>query len=304
MSQFFSRFLYPLNITADNNTLFIITNLGNIPLDVPPGIYYLIEESGDAEIDGKFPSIFSAIQPLVNVSWFRPDGYKYKESLKLEFTPGPPALDFLGFNFANPDFTFPKDILGFPADINVDVVGSVSEPQTILGTRSALGAWISGTLEGGDWTSILSHIDKEVYSSTDPIYRHTKIIKMREDRIPRAFEFEFVPGLRVHGGSIRGNDIAYRELADLPEIEDGFADDGDAVSLRSMYRRVNGGEPFLVIFEDEDQIDLSAGSFESLRLYSIAEHQSFQNWYNDPIPGGEIYNVGFTGLVIDGGYGY
>lgn len=301
MSRFFARFLYPIRVSAGANV--IVTSDGSIT--VPPGTYYLRSEAG-GETD-RYPSLFQAISDAALsaigddavFSWFAPTGYRYKESLSIRWA-GPFA-----FLFGDPGFTFPPEYLGFPPDINSNVA-TVNEGGGffIHGTRSALGSWIGGTVDGGDWSSINSHIEKEIYASTSPIYEHTKIIRMRDDRVPRVFEFEEVPGLRVQGGEVRGSDIGYRETANLAPITDGFNSDGAAVSLREMYRRVNGGQEFLVLYEDEDETGLVDGKWEGVRLGGAAFHESFQEWYTMTRPGGEFYDVSFLGLVVAGGYDY
>lgn len=301
MSQFFARFLYSIRVAAGANVVVVNGTSYTIPI----GTYYLRASLG-GEV-ARFPAFFNAFVDatkdtgfqLSGIGWFAPPGYKYRESLEFSTTDGA-----FTFDLDDAAWTLPPEYLGFPSDINVQV-SSVLEGGThyIRGTRSALGAWIGGTVDGGDWTSIASHIEKEVYASTSPIYQRTKIIRMRDDRVPRMFEFTDVPGLRVQGGEVRGADIAYRETADLAAITDGFLSDGPAVALREMYRRVNGGQEFLVLYGDEDANDLT-GEWEGLRLGGIALHQNFEDWYDMTRPGGEFYDVSFLGLVVAGGYDY
>lgn len=301
MSQFFARFLYPIRVAAGANVVVVNGTSYTIPI----GTYYLRSDGGGETT--RFPSFFDAVVDatkhsgflIESIDWFAPSGYKYKESLELGTT-----VSAFSFDFDDASWTLPPEYLGFPSDINVQV-SSVLDGGThyIRGTRSALGAWLGGTVDGGDWTNINSHIEKEIYASTSPIYEHTKIIRMRDDRVPRVFEFTDVPGLRVQGGEVRGSDIAYRETADLAAIADGFLSDGPAVALREMYRRVNGGQEFLVLYADEDANDLT-GQWEGLRLGGLSFHQNFEEWYTMTRPGGEFYDVSFLGLVVAGGYDY
>lgn len=301
MSKFFARFLYPIRVGAGANVVVVNGTSYQIPL----GTYYLRANPGGES--ARFPEFLDAFVgatkdtgfQLSAIDWFAPSGYKYKESF--EFATTDSAFTF---DFDDAAWTLPPEYLGFPSDINTQV-SSVLDGGThyIRGTRSALGAWIGGTVDGGDWTNINSHIEKEIYASTSPIYEHTKIIRMRDDRVPRVFEFTDVPGLRVQGGEVRGADIGYRETADLPAITDGFLSDGPAVSLREMYRRVNGGQEFLVLYEDEDANDLT-GEWEGVRLGGTSFHEDFSEWYDMTRPGGEFYDVSFLGLVVAGGYDY
>ena len=303
MSRFFARFLYPVRVVAGANV--IVTDGGTIT--VAPGTYYL--RTADGGELSRFPSLFEAINDaaLIGIGddftfeWFAPSGYKYKESLS--FVQGTQPLSLL---FGNAGFTFPAELLGFPADIDVTVtsVDTGDGRGIFYGTRSVLGAWIGGTVDGGDWRDITSHLEKEIYASTDPIYEGTKIIRMREDRVPRIFDFEAVPGVRVQGGEVRGSDPGYRETADLGVISDAFLSDGDAVALRQMYRRVNGGQEFLIQYESEDEIGLTEGLWEGCRLALPSQHADFSEWYTMTRPGGEFYDVSFLGLVVAGGYSF
>lgn len=304
MSRFFARFLYPIRVTAGANVVVFNGSSYTIPI----GTYYQRSPSGGEST--RFPSFSDAfvretkasgITLSENFAWFASTGYKYKESFEFFSDDGA-----FSFDFNSPSWTLPPEYLGFPPDIDVKVnsLAESSAEHYIRGTRSALGSWIGGTVDGGDWSSITSHIEKEIYASTSPIYEHTKIIRMRDNRVPRVFEFEEVPGLRVQGGEVRGSDIGYRETANLAPITDGFQSDGGAVSLREMYRRVNGGEEFLVIYEDEDETGLVDGKWEGVRLGGADFHENFSEWYTMTRPGGEFYDVSFLGLVVAGGYDY
>lgn len=291
MSDGFSvRLLYPLVVEAGANT--IVTDLGSVVVN--PGVYYWVQPNSFG-----VPSMLDALNTAFSSLAINYDRFEFYSPTQERLVIIQSTSVVYDVKFSDPLFTFPPEFLGFPYDQDSDFL---EEEHIIDAQRSSLGSWLPVTIDsggGGEWTSILSHPENEVYASTDPIYSDTKIIRMRKDRIIRGFFFENVPGLRVHGGDVRGKDSAYRATA---KVRSSSGNDGYNMGLRAMYDHVRGGQEFIAIYDGGSE--LKPGNWERLRIATASELADFSTWYDLTHPAGEFYDVNFTALVTGGGYDY
>ena len=306
MGYGFDRILYPVSVEFDGNT---IVETGT-EYDVPTGTYYVRTESVLSSIETQladYDALLDAIDTAltgVNLSfeWVAPTGYDHEESLRMV---GDTAWSL---DFAAAAWDFPPELIGFPPD-QTSTVSSTDEGggnHVIEGTRSVLGCWIAAPIVGVKATDKTSTLETEAYASTDPINERTKIVTMRDRRQVRMLRWEWVPGMRIHGGTVRGEQATYRNLAGISEATDGFQQEGATPSLRAMYERVSSDAKFLVYhdLDDRTRTDPPADQYEGVRLASIGAVQSFDDWYTRQRPGGELHEVEIPVLVVESAWDY
>lgn len=305
MAYGFDRMLYPVRVTSANNTIIE----GTTPYEVEPDdSYYQRESSPDTDTENTFSGytpLFDAIDEAISsvsidVEWFAPPGYEYAESLRFV------ADDEFSFGFADSNFTFPKQLLGFPADQDTPAFSTQVDSQHIIeGVQSVLGSWIAAPLHSQRASDKRSHIESETYASTDPIYEETEILQMRDERKIRLLSWQWVPGLRVKGGEIRGEQSSYRNVAKVGDLDHEFETDADALGLREMYRRTRQGERIMVYYDaEQSQTSPPVGHTEGVRLADVAAHESSEEWSDMERAGGEFYEVDIPVLVTDGEWRY
>ena len=297
----FDRFLDPIEIESGQNAVVV----DGETYTLAPGTYYQVNQPSSFMDDRGLLSVTEELADALpftfTTAWHAPEGYDYQESLLLVRLGGSPWT----LNFDDAGFTLPPEILGFPPDIDEAVASEeVDGNNIIFGTRSALGSWHAGPIYGEHSTDWRSSEEVETYTSTDEIFEGTEVLQMREVRKIRQVEWSFVPGLRVQGGEVRGESEAYRHLANMGPINDGFAADHRAISLKTMWDAIRGGGLVICFLNtDQDQTNIDDAT-EYARLGTPASHAESGELFNITRRAGELYDVEITLLVIEGEAGY
>lgn len=291
----FVRLFYPVRIPATQNA-WVSDDFGTSTISA--GVYWAYY-GGDLleEIPG-LPSLYNAIrQPNDEPTFQRHQatGYDYSESLEYSF-----GTASLQLQFGSVSFTMDKRIWGWPEDYDQTETATATSPAIIQSPLSTIGQWLPASIQI-DAQDLRSYGEREIYASTQPVYERTKIVPMREIRRVRTFRWEWVPGLRVMGGEVRGAEFDYREVAGVGPVVSGYESDGDAVGLRLFWEAVSSGIPFIAAYDEDWFGPQDDGAYEVLRLSRPDQHESFEALLEDQTPAGEFYTVDIEALVIGGG---
>lgn len=291
------RFMYPYRVTSDG-LKFLENGIGYfLDLQFDSGLYWPYREPGiDPVLGARFPSLYKLIEDAINASGC--DGtYEFiagpptespnqgKRGLALRRTDdgGSPAQ--FGWEFTDPLWDFPPELLGFRGDADV-VTGSPA--TTVL---------YSAFTRASDWvpprrTSFKFMNPEKIGASAGSAGPTRLRITHRTDRI-RPFVFNWIPAGHVR--RYRNDEAAYARVADM-----GLNDHGNY--FESLWESMAEGHDILVVY-DEGAEDLAltthpweVGTFldsgEVLKFDDVVELQQ----------GGERYGIEFA-LWIENGLG-
>lgn len=129
------RWIAPVEIVAGANTLRIFNGLSVASVTIEPGLYWCHgETSGSVAI--AYPGLYAALDAALMVAIWEGAAvsawspYQRRPGCGLQIQGGPHAL-----LFSDPQFTFPRDLLGWPADWLEDTPTATvtRSPQTCRG---------------------------------------------------------------------------------------------------------------------------------------------------------------------------
>lgn len=299
------RFIYPIKVGGGIDFTYGATSDG---INIDEQAWYCLSNANNS-LSPDYPSLWDEIASMLSVAsgntfrieWAAPDGYPHQEGIAIINEDQVWSLDFDSVGF-----DFPPEVLGFPSDISTAVSSElVGGEHVITSTRSHLGSWLPYSLDDSPSENKTGAPRSEGYASTDEEYEQTEHVSMRDIRDFRTFAIEWVPGLRVKGGSARGQDPAYRELAGVPEITDGLADDGDELGFDVFWRHVCRGEDFIVVYVDgRTDIEPDISIVEVCRLADQGQRERPSNIYEMMRTGGELYRIEMEMFVSRGEYDY
>lgn len=307
MSYGVDRFLYP--VQRDSLQGFNVSwevNSVNYATNVQAGQYWIYDNANvGGSISNDYPSllnvlsddIFTKTGVTVTWSWGTPSGYDAPDALAFDADDAT-----FGWRVGGNPF-FGAQVLGYPgAPLGTTIYATPGTP--VVAPRSGLGHWLARTLTGYEAQDKRSVSLTESYASTDEPYVITQYVTMREREL-RRMRYEWVPGLRIEGGEVRGSDGAYRELAGVSTSLGSYDDDGDALSLKKMWRSLRRGQDCIIIQDvgdtviapTDEQIDIGP-------LGSAAQRQEFSALVEDLRAGGELYAVDMTFFLKHKGWDY
>lgn len=298
------RFLYPIQRDDLGSWTFNWVHNGtphNTPITGP--VYLYDDANVSSDIASDYPSLLRIISDDVlstsgvtlEWSWGTPAGYSAADGLAFDADDATFGID------VGAGIDFFRSVIGYPGGATT-IFANPGTP--VVSPRSTIGQWLPRTLTGYEAQDKRSMSTAETYSSTDDPYDVTQYTTMRQREI-RRMNYEWIPGLRIDGGEVRGESVAYRELADVSTSLGSYGDDGDALSLKEMWRILRFGKDCIIIQEvgdtviapTDEQIDIGP-------LATSAQRSDFSNLVTDLRAGGELYSVDMTFYLKHKGWDY
>lgn len=279
------RWMGPIEVTSNNNTLILKEGISSYTLTLAAGTYYPYH---GANVDTAHPSLFDAILDAMTLAlvpgsytsriarpsaWARNDIYA-----GVEFVRSGSAT--FGWEFSDPNFTFPPEYLGFDPDVSTDktVTGTVLTSDYAVARH-----WVSPTKAD----TKLTYARTRTSQSTEDFARDDLYTMQWQSRRYTRFAYRDIFGWWLQKG----------RAGDLTSIGVANTDEDPNASFELIWEALRAFDDVLVLhdFGNEDDSGVVAagspypGQLEIVRLASRAHANDYDQVIQLQGRGGEYY---------------
>lgn len=296
MSYGVDRWLYPIEITAENNGFVVEDSVDGVrALTIPAGIYY--QALGDLPTGktGLWAAIKTALDAgdgTYSIAAGTPSSSSLINSGVIVSKNGAAGISI---RMDQAGFTMDKRLWGYPYDRSTEAVLTLDTTPSQL---SIFSKWQSANVLDGAATDKRRVKEKEIYASTQKTRSTTRQNTARDTREIRTIVYEYVPGLHVYPGAIRAGDASYTGTAGLPSGDENnaFEDVWDSGSELNE----------IIIIHDEGDEDLSVTThpYEIVLFDRLGQREFFSECVELMRSGGEMYRISTDLLIMSSTYDY